>query len=82
VAFERTEDVECGLRLIPTLGEVMPEEADEGMREVYESVQVRLRVPFVNFIIRVLANYPDYLCFAWGRIEPNLLTTRFEQAAD
>jgi len=60
----------------------MPEEADEGVHEVYESVQARLRVPFVNFIFRVLANYPGYLCFAWGRIEPHLLTTRFEQAAN
>ncbi len=82
MAFERTEDMECGLRLIPTLTEVMPEQADQGVREVYESVQMRLRVPFVNFIFRVLANYPDYLRTAWGRIEPHLITTRFEQAAD
>ncbi len=82
MAFERTEDVERGLSLIRTLTEVMPEEADEGVREIYESVQTRLRVPFVNFIFRVLANYPDYLGFAWDRIEPHLLTTRFEQAAN
>lgn len=82
VAFERTEDVERGLRLIPNLVEVMPERADERVLEVYESVQARLRVPFVNFVFRVLANYPDYLRFAWGRIEPHLLTAQFEQAAN
>ena len=37
VAFERTEDVERGLRLIPNLVEVMPERADESVLEVYES---------------------------------------------
>lgn len=79
---ERTEDVEKGLELIPALKEVMFEEADEGVRQVYESAQARLRVPFVNFIFRVLANYPDYLSFAWGKIEPHLLTTGFEGAAD
>ena len=82
VTFERTEDIERGLRLIPTLGEVMPEQAEAGVHEVYQSVQARLRVPIVNFIFRVLANHPDYLRFAWGTIEPNLLTTRFERAAD
>ena len=45
--------------MIPALGEVVFEEADEGVRQVYESVQARLRVPFVNFIFRVLANYPE-----------------------
>jgi len=76
------EEVERGLRLIPVLGEVMPEEADEGVRAVYEGVRARLRVPFVNFVFRVLANYPDYLRFAWGKMEPHLLTTYFERAAD
>ncbi len=37
MAFERTEDVERGLRLIPNLVEVMPERADESVLEVYES---------------------------------------------
>ena len=37
MAFERTEDVERGLRLIPNLVEVMPERVDESVLEVYES---------------------------------------------
>lgn len=82
MALERTEDVERGVGLIPALGEVMPEEADEGVRPVYEGVRAKLRVPFVNFVFRVLANYPDYLRFAWGKTEPHLLTTGFERAAD
>lgn len=79
---DRTHDVERGLRLIPHLGEVMPEDAGEEIQAIYEAVQTRLRVPFVNFIVRMLANYPPYLSFAWNRIEPYLLTLRFEEAAD
>jgi hypothetical protein len=80
--FDREEEIERGLRLIPSLGEVMPEEAGEEVRAVYEAVRTRLRVPFVNFIFRVLANYPPYLSFAWNKIEPHLLTVHFEEAAD
>ncbi len=79
---DRTEDTKRGLRLIPRLGEVMPEEAGEDIRGIYEAVRTRLRVPFVNFIFRMLANYPLYLSFAWNRVEPHLLTLRFEEAAD
>ncbi len=78
----RAEDVERGLDLIPRLGEVMPDEADEEINDIYEGVKVHLRVPFVNFIFRVLANYPPYLSFAWRKIEPHLLTPRFEEQAD
>ena len=79
---ERSADIEKGLYLIPRLGEIMPEEAGEGVQAVYDDVQGRLRVPFVNFIFRVLANYPEYLEFAWDRISPYLLTRQFEQTAD
>ena len=41
-AFERTEDVEKGLRLIPALGEVMPDEAEEEVQSVYEVVRTHL----------------------------------------
>ena len=78
----RSEDVERGLCLVPKLGEVMPDEADEEVRAVYEGVRTNLRVPFVNFVFRVLANYPSYLTFAWSRLEPCLLTSRFEEASD
>src|SRR5215207_5748377 len=79
---DRAEDIERGLRLIPRLGEVMPEEAGEEVRAVYEAVRTRLHVPFVNFIFRMLANYPSYLSFAWNKIESRLLTLHFEEAAD
>lgn len=79
---DRSGDVERGLRLVPRLGEVMPDEADEEVRAVYEGVRTNLRVPFVNFVFRVLANYPSYLAFAWARLEPCLLTARFEEASD
>ena len=80
--FERSEDVERGLRLIPQLGEVMPDEAGEEVRAVYEETRTHLRVPVVNFLFRSLANYPPYLSFAWNKIAPHLLTPRFEEAAD
>ena len=79
---ERRKDVERGLLLIPQLGEVMLEEAGEEVRAVYEGMRANLRVPFVNFLFRVLANYPSYLVFAWSRLEPCLLTSRFEGASD
>ncbi len=78
----RAEDVERGLRLIPHLGEVMPDEANEEINGIYEGMRTHLRVPFVNFIFRVLANYPPYLSFAWRKIESHLLPLRFEEQAD
>ena len=80
--FDRTGGVERGLRLIPRVGEVMPDEADEEIGAIYEAVQTHLRVPLVNFVFRALANYPPYLSFAWNTLEPYLLTTGFEEAAD
>jgi hypothetical protein len=64
------------------LGEVMPDEAGEYITSVYQDVRGRLRVPFVNFLFRALANYPEYLRFAWGRVSPHLLSADFERAAD
>ena len=45
-------------------------------------MRANLRVPFVNFVFRALANYPSYLTFAWARLEPCLLASRFEEASD
>lgn len=78
----RPEDIERGLVRIHRLGEVMPDEAGEDVQAIYDDIQARLRVPFVNFIFRVLANYPEYLEFAWERISPYLLTEQFERLAD
>lgn len=80
--MNRSEDIERGLELVPRLGEVMPDEAGEDIAAVYEDIRNRLRVPFVNFLFRALANYPAYLDFAWGRVSPYLLSADFERAAD
>lgn len=79
---ERTGDLERGMDLIPKLSEIMPDQADERIRPIYEEIQRTLRVPFVNFIFRSLANYPDYFEAAWGHLAPVLRTRAFEQAAD
>lgn len=80
--MNRNEDIERGLELIPRLGEVMPNEAGEDLTEIYKDIRGRLRVPFVNFLFRALANYPNYLKLAWGRISPHLLSEDFELSAD
>ena len=82
MCLDRTEDVQHGLRLIPRLGEVMPNEAEGETRQVYEDVRARLRVPFVNFVFRMLANYPSYLSFSWECLASHLLTIHFERASD
>ena len=78
----RKDDVERGLELMSRLGEVMPDDAGEDITDIYEDIRNRLRVPFVNFLFRMLANYPDYLKFAWGRISSHLLSADFERTAD
>lgn len=82
VDTDRSLKIEQGLDLIPRLGEVMPDVAGSETNLIYESVKQRLRVPFVNFVFRVLANYPAYLAMAWEALEPHLLTAEFERAAD
>lgn len=79
---ERTEDLERGMDLIPKLAEIVPDQADERIRPIYEDIQRTLRVPFVNFIFRSLANYPDYFESAWGHLAPVLRTRAFETASD
>ncbi len=58
---DRTSDIERGMALVPRLPEVMPDQADGALRHVYEETRQTLRIPFVNFIFRALANYEDYL---------------------
>ncbi|HEV2150609.1 MAG TPA: halocarboxylic acid dehydrogenase DehI family protein [Longimicrobiaceae bacterium] len=71
-----------GMRLAAERPEVMPDQADERIRPVYQDVQRTLRVPFVNLIFRTLANDPDYLVPAWEQLSPVLRTRAFERAAD
>lgn len=79
---DRREDFDCGMQLIPRLPEVMEDEAEEEIRSVYEDVRATLRVPFVNFIFRVLANYPGYLVPVWRDWSPLFRTLAFERRAD
>lgn len=78
----RNDDVERGLELMARLGEVMPDDAGDDVTAVYEDIRNRLRVPFVNFLFRTLANYPDYLKYAWKRVSSHVLSTDFERAAE
>jgi len=79
---DRGTDIERGMALVARLPEVMPDQAGGHLRRVYEETRQTLRVPFVNFIFRVLANYEDYLVPEWDRLRPWARTLRFERAAD
>lgn len=76
------DQVARGMALAAQRPEVMPDQADERIRPVYEDIQRTLRVPFVNLIFRTLANDPDYLVPAWEQLAPVLRTRAFERAAD
>jgi hypothetical protein len=77
-----SDQVERGMVLAAQRPEVMPDQADERIRPVYEDIQRTLRVPFVNLIFRTLANDPDYLVPAWEQLAPVLRTRGLERAAD
>lgn len=79
---EHDRRVHEGMRLAADLPEVMPNDAGEVIGPIYEDIQASLRVPFVNLIFRVLANYPDYFVPAWSEIAPVVRSTRFEEASD
>lgn len=78
----RSGDLERGMDLLARLPEVMPDEADPYVRLIYEDIRNTLRVPFVNTIFRVLANYPTYLSFVWSQLGPYLRKRSMEHAAD
>jgi Halocarboxylic acid dehydrogenase DehI len=78
----RSGDLERGMDLLARLPEVMPDEADPYVRLIYEDIRNTLRVPFVNTIFRVLANYPTYLSFVWSQLGPYLRKRAMEHAAD
>lgn len=78
----RAADIERGMALVPRLPEVTQHQADGKLGQVYDDVQQVLRVPFVNFVFRVLANYESYLVREWDRLEPWAGTLSFERAAD
>jgi hypothetical protein len=78
----RSDDLERGMDLLARMPEVMPDEADPYVRLIYDDIRNTLRVPFVNTIFRVLANYPTYLSFVWSQLGPYLRKRSMEHAAD
>ncbi|WP_168210488.1 hypothetical protein [Persicimonas caeni] len=48
-----------GMALLGELPEVQAEDAPGRVAEIYDDIRATLRVPFVNFIFRALANFPD-----------------------
>ncbi|MDX6749315.1 halocarboxylic acid dehydrogenase DehI family protein [Geminicoccaceae bacterium 1502E] len=71
-----------GMELVPGLPEVSEKEAGEAVRRIFEDVKASLRVPFVNFVFRTLANEPAELARVWNAAGPLARTRAFEQAAD
>ncbi|HEX6143990.1 MAG TPA: halocarboxylic acid dehydrogenase DehI family protein [Geminicoccaceae bacterium] len=79
--MDRQDDIERGMALIPTLDEVMKESADPATLRIYDEIEAALRVPFVNFVFRVLANRPAFFHPAWARLAPIARSRGFEAAA-
>jgi hypothetical protein len=76
------EQIQRGMELAARLPDVIPNQASERIAEAYDEIQATLRIPIVNLIFRVLANYPDYLEQAWRTLRPALGTRTFERSAD
>ena len=72
----------AGEALLPTLTDITPDKADARVRDIYQSIQTTLRVPFNNYLFRSLANWPDYFDSAWCALAPGVGTYAFEQIAD
>lgn len=78
----RKNEINSGMHLAADLPDIMPDQADERIKPVYEDIQRTLRVPIVNLIFRTLANYPDYFEDLWKQLSPTLRTEAFEREAD
>jgi len=74
--------IERGMQLAARLPDIMPQQADDRIKPIYDEIQQTLRVPIVNLIFRTLANYPDYLEAAWHELRPLVSTRAFEKSAD
>lgn len=47
-------------------------------RGLYDDIQATFRAPIVNWIFRTtMANYPEFLRYAWGQLKPLYTTRRF-----
>ncbi|MEL6345216.1 MAG: halocarboxylic acid dehydrogenase DehI family protein [Myxococcota bacterium] len=76
------ETLTRGADAIRAVGEVMVADASPDVVVLYQDIQRSLRVPFVNFIFRALANRPDYLRDAWQTMAPGVRTQAFEALTD
>jgi hypothetical protein len=71
-----------GMSLIPRTPDLARADVNPDLRAVYDDIECTLRVPFVNFIFRTLANFPAYFQPAWNSLAPHLRTRTFERAAE
>ncbi|MCW8193637.1 hypothetical protein F6455_02405 [Proteobacteria bacterium 005FR1] len=71
-----------GMERVASLPDIMPQDASERVKPIYQDIQRTLRVPVVNLIFRTLANYPDYLEAAWKQVHTVAQRRDFERAAD
>jgi hypothetical protein len=79
VLNQRIERGMTRVRDTPDLGK---DGLSEPMQSVYDDIERTLRVPFVNFIFRTLANFPDYFVPAWQALSPHLRQVACERAGD
>ncbi len=80
--MEKNPQTARGMRLAASLPDITLERAGARLRPVYEDIQDTLRVPMVDSLFRILANYPDYLEHTWSAVRPIVRTLAFESAAD
>lgn len=79
---ERNKLIERGMQLVATLPDVMPDNASDRVKPIYQDIQHTFRVPLVNQLFRTLANYPDHLEQLWQYFSPVFSSNSFEQEAD
>lgn len=69
-----------GLKQMPQMPDLGKDEFTEEMRAIYNDIERTLRVPFVNYIFRTLANFTEYLVPAWRALSPHLRRVDCERA--
>ena len=61
-----------------TSAQVYEVDATGWRRGLYDDVRATFRAPIVNWIFRTaMANYPEFLRYAWGQVKPIFETRRF-----
>jgi hypothetical protein len=75
-----TRRIERGMTRVRNTPDLGKEDISEPMPGIYDDIERTLRVPFVNFIFRTLANFPDYFVPAWKALSPHLRRVACERA--